>query len=72
MSEQASGGGKAAPKPHVKHHLEKRGVDHADVPDDVLVVLNGLSEDELKALRRVGASMEDAGMDPPLRAAMVH
>ena len=72
MSERASGGGKAAPKPHVKHHLEKRGVDHADVPDDVLVVLNDLSEDELKALGRVGASMEDANMDPPLRAAMVH
>jgi hypothetical protein len=72
MTERASGGGKAAPKPHVKHHLEKRGVDHAAVPDEVLVVLNDLSEDELKALRRVGASMEEANMDPPLRAAMVH
>ena len=38
----------------------------------MLGALNGLSEDELKALRRVGASMEDANMDPPLRAAMVH
>ena len=72
MSEQPKGSGKPAPKPHVKHHLEKRGVDHEDVPDDVLAVLNDLSDDELKALRRVGASMEDANMDPPLRAAMVH
>jgi len=72
MSGQPTDGGKSAPKPHVKHHLEKRGVDHQEVPDDVLAVLNDLSEDELKALRRVGASMEDANMDPPLRAAMVH
>jgi hypothetical protein len=72
MSEQHTGGGKAAPKPHVKHHLEKRGVDHTEIPDSVLAVLDDLSEDELKALRRVGASMEDADMDPPLRAAMVH
>ena len=72
MSEQPTGGGKPAPKPHVKHHLEKRGVDHEAIPEEVLAVLNSLSDDELKALRRVGASMEDANMDPPLRAAMVH
>jgi hypothetical protein len=60
------------PHPHVHKHLEKRGVDPKDVPDDVIATLNGLSEDELKALQRVGASMEDAKMDPPLRAAMVH
>ena len=72
MSEQPTGGGKPAPKPHVKHHLEKRGVDHEEIPEEVLAVLNSLSDDELKALRRVGASMEDANMDHPLRAAMVH
>jgi len=44
------------PHPHVHRHLEKRGVDTK----------------ELKALRRVGESMETANMDPPLRAAMVH
>ena len=72
MSEKPTGGGKAAAKPHVKQHLDKRGVEHKDVPESVLAVLNDLSEDELEALRRVGASMEDADMDPPLRAAMVH
>ena len=71
MSDKPTGGGKAA-KPHVKQHLDKRGVEDKDVPESVLAVLNDLSEDELKALRRVGASMEDADMDPPLRAAMVH
>ena len=72
MSEQPTGGGKPAPEPNVKQHLEKRGVDHEEIPEEVLAVLNSLSDDELKALRRVGASMEKADMDPPLRAAMVH
>ena len=72
MSEQPTGEGKPAPEPHVKQHLEKRGVDHEEIPEEVLAVLNSLSDDELKALRRVGASMEKADMDPPLRAAMVH
>jgi hypothetical protein len=60
------------PHPHVHRHLEKRGVDPKDVPDAVVAALNDCSEDELKALRRVGESMETANMDPPLRAAMVH
>jgi hypothetical protein len=60
------------PQPHVHRHLEKRGVDPKDVPDGVVAALNDCSEDELKALRRVGESMETANVDAPLRAAMVH
>jgi len=72
MPEQPTSGKKPAPKPHVKQHLDKRGVDHTQVPDSVVAALNDCTEDELKAMRRVGASMEEANVDPPLRAAMVH
>lgn len=60
------------PHPHVHRHLKKRGVDPKDIPDSVIATLNDCSEDELAAMQRVGASMEEAKMDPPLRAAMVH
>jgi hypothetical protein len=60
------------PHPHVQRHLQKRNVDPKHVPDGVVAALNECSEDELKAMERVGASMEDANVDAPLRVSMVH
>ena len=59
-------------KPHVREHLDKRDVDHTELPDEVIVVLNDFSESELDALARVGATMEETNVDVTIRAAMVH
>ena len=59
-------------KSHVHEHLKKRKVDPDQVPDSVLAALNSCTEEELKAMDRVGASMEDVNLDPPLRISMVH
>ena len=59
-------------KPHVQKHLEKRNVDHSELPDAVIVVLNEFSESELRAISRLGATMEETKVDTSLRAAMVH
>ena len=64
--------GKPEVKPHVQRHLEKRSVDHAQVPDEVIETLNSCSEDELKAMARVGESMEKADLEVSVRIAMVH
>jgi len=62
---------RVAPKPHVKRHLEKRGVNHEDIPEEVLAVLNDLTEDELKALRRIGERAEAANLDTRLLVAIL-
>ena len=59
-------------EPHVQRHLEKRGVDHAELPDDVIVVLNEFSESELRAISRLGETLEVTQVDVTVRAAMVH
>ena len=59
-------------KPHVKRHLEKNNVDPEDLPDGVIEALNVCSQDELRAMDKVGASMEDANVDLQLRAFSVH
>jgi hypothetical protein len=64
--------GKKDLKPHVHEHLRRRKVDPGQVPDPVIDVLNDCSEDELKAMDRVGAAMEAEKVDPPLRVSMVH
>ena len=64
--------GKPEVKPHVRKHLDKRNVEQTQLPDEVIVVLNDLSESELDALARVGATMEDTKVDVTVRAAMVH
>ena len=66
------GGGKRAVKPHVQRHLEKRSVDPDDVPDGVIAALNDCTEDELKAMHRVGESMEVADVDVRVRVTMMH
>jgi hypothetical protein len=59
-------------KPHVKRHLEKNNVNPQDLPDGVIEALNLCSQDELQAMDKVGASMEDANVDLQLRAFSVH
>jgi hypothetical protein len=68
--------GRATPrpavKPHVKSHLEKNNVDNKDLPDGVVEALNFCTADELQAMDKVGASMEDAKMDLQLPAFAFH
>jgi len=64
--------GKPDIKPHVQRHLDKRSVDQAQLPDEVIDVLNGLSESELKAMARVGATLEETNVDVTVRASMMH
>jgi hypothetical protein len=59
-------------KPHVKSHLEKNNVKPEDLPDGVIEALNVCSQDELRAMDKVGASMEDANVDLQLRVFAVH
>jgi hypothetical protein len=59
-------------KAHVKTHLEKNNVDPKDLPDGVIVTLNDCTADELKAMDKVAASMENANMDLQLRVFAFH
>ena len=61
-----------AVKPHVKSHLEKNNVDPKDVPDGVIETLNDCTADELQAMDKVSASMDDAKMDLQLRVFAFH
>jgi hypothetical protein len=60
------------PKDHVKAHLRTKGVDHADVPDDVIEVLNEFSVEELKRVDRLGETLAQADMTHEMRMSMVH
>jgi len=64
--------GKREVKPHVHQHLRKRSVDPEQVPDSVIAALNDCSEDELKAMDRVGAVLEAEEVDVSVRVSMVH
>ena len=60
------------PKDHVKAHLRARGVDHTDVPDDVIEVLNEFSVEELRRVDRLGQTLVEAEMTQEMRISMVH
>jgi hypothetical protein len=60
------------PNQHVKHHLEKNGVDPSSLPDSVIDTLNDCSPQELNAMDKVGASLQDANVDPTLSVKAVH
>jgi hypothetical protein len=59
-------------KPHVKSHLAKNNVKPEDLPDGVIEALNVCSQDELQAMDKVGASMEDAKVDLQVRVFAIH
>jgi hypothetical protein len=60
------------PDQHVKHHLEKNGVDPSELPDSVIDTLNDCTPQELNAMEKVGASLLDANVDPSLSVKAVH
>ena len=60
------------PKDHVKAHLHTKCVDHADVPDDVIEVLNEFSVEELKRVDRLGQTLVQSEMTQEMRISMVH
>ena len=60
------------PNQHVKHHLEKNGVDPSELPDSVIDALNDCSPDELNAMDRVGQSLEEANVPPGKAISSVH
>jgi hypothetical protein len=60
------------PNQHTKHHLEKNGVDPSSLPDTVIDALNDCSPDELNAMDKVGASLEEANVPPGKAITAVH
>jgi hypothetical protein len=60
------------PNQHVKHHLEKNGVDPNSLPDDVIDTMNTCSPDELNAMDKVGKSLEDSNVPPNKAITAVH
>jgi hypothetical protein len=65
-------GAMAQPNERVKEHLEKRNVDPKDLPDSVIETLNGCSKQELKAMDKVGDSLEEANVDQNLSLSAMH
>ena len=61
------------PKDYVKEHLDKRGIDPASLPDDVIEAFNALSRGELKKADDLGAAlMADASVDSQTKISAVH
>ena len=60
------------PNQHVKHHLEKNGVDPSSLPDSVIDAMNDCSPDELNAMDKVGKSLEDTDVEPRKAVMAVH
>jgi hypothetical protein len=61
------------PDEHVKEHLEKRGIDPASLPNDVIEKFNKFSKGELKKADDLGAALMDAGsVDNQMKISAVH
>jgi hypothetical protein len=60
------------PNQHVKHHLEKNGVDPSSLPDSVIDAMNDCSPDELNAMEKVGQSLIDTNVDSAMAVKAVH
>jgi hypothetical protein len=60
------------PKPHVKRHLQKNGVQPAELPDKVIEALNTFSEAELNKLDNLGDALEKGGVPPAKAISAVH
>jgi len=61
------------PKDYVKEHLDKRGIDPASLPDDVIEAFNALSRGELKKADDLGTALMDAGsLDNQMKISAVH
>jgi hypothetical protein len=60
------------PNQHVQQHLRKNGVNPNELPDSVIDALNSCSPEELNAMDKVGASLQDASVEPNLSVKSVH
>jgi len=61
------------PKDYVKEHLDKRGIDPASLPDDVIEAFNARSRGELKKADDLGTALMDAGsLDNQMKISAVH
>ena len=61
------------PKDYVKEHLDKRGIDPASLPDDVIDAFNAMSRGELKKADDLGTKLMDAGsLDNGMKISAVH
>ena len=61
------------PKDHVKKHLEKNGVDPAQLSDGTIEVLNTFTEVELVKVHELGGQLQaDPNLDPHLKISAVH
>lgn len=57
---------------HVKEYLDKKGVNPDDLGDKTHEALNSLSPEELAALDKVDAALEEDGEAPMKTARAVH
>jgi hypothetical protein len=61
------------PKVHVKKHLEKTGVDPAQLSDGTIEVLNTFTEVELVKVHELGGELtKDPNLSPDLKVSAVH
>jgi hypothetical protein len=62
------------PKPHVKNHLEKRGIPVSDCTDDVIEAFNAFSKQELDVMvDKLGETlMADDKLNDHQRISAVH
>jgi hypothetical protein len=61
------------PKDYVKEHLDKRGIDPASLPDDVIDAFNAMSRGELKKADDLGTVLMGTGsLDNQTKISAVH
>jgi hypothetical protein len=61
------------PKDHVKKHLQKAGIDPAQLSDGTIDVLNTFSEVELVKVYELGGElMNDPNLSPNQKVSAVH
>jgi hypothetical protein len=61
------------PKDHVKKHLEKTGIDHTQLSDGTIEVLNTFTETELVKVHELGGALaNDPNLSPDQKVSAVH
>lgn len=60
------------PKPHVKAHLDKNGVEWKELKGKTRKALNAFSENEIAKLDELGTAFEDDDLATNLRISAVH
>jgi len=61
------------PKDHVKKHLEKTGIDHAQLSEGTIEVLNTFTEAELVKVHELGDQLQkEPNLSPDQKVSAVH